>query len=82
MNIKIQNLEEKDGIYVSKNLLDSAQIKANEDVQITIQNGRIIVESAAKALKRVKLKELVSQMPKDFNPVELDWGRPIGKEVW
>ena len=59
MNIKIQNLEGKDGICVSKNLLDSAQIKADEEVQVTIQNGRIIVESAAKAIKRIKLRESI-----------------------
>ncbi|MYB64573.1 transcriptional regulator/antitoxin, MazE [Candidatus Poribacteria bacterium] len=82
MNIKIQNLEGKDGICVSKNLLDSAQIKADEEVQVTIQNGRIIVESAAKAIKRIKLRELVSKMPKDYKPTELDWGKPVGKEVW
>ena len=82
MNIKIQNLEGKDGICVSKNLLDSAQIKADDEVQVTIQNGRIIVESAAKAIKRIKLRELVSKMPKDYKPMELDWGKPVGKEVW
>jgi hypothetical protein len=28
------------------------------------------------------LSELVRRIPKDYKPGELDWGHPVGREVW
>jgi len=51
-------------------------------VNVSVQKGRIIVEPATKVRGRYDLKELVSKMPKAYQAEELDWGPPIGKEVW
>lgn len=28
------------------------------------------------------LKQLMAQMPKNYRPGEVDWGPPLGKEIW
>ncbi len=82
MIIKIQKSENIDGIYFSEKMLEAAQMNIGDEVQITIQNGRIIVETATQARKRTDLQALLAQMPEDYQPEEIDWGKPIGKEVW
>jgi len=30
----------------------------------------------------IDLKKLLSKIPKDYKPEEIDWGEPVGREVW
>ena len=57
-------------------------MNVGDEVQVTIRNGRIIIETAAKTRKRADLKALLAEMPEDYQPEELDWGKPVGKEEW
>ncbi len=82
MVTKIQKTDNCDSIYFTKTMLDEAKIKAGDEVQVTIQNGRIIVETRAIARKRIDLQELLAEMPEEYQPEETDWGNPVGKEVW
>ncbi|MDE0314176.1 MAG: transcriptional regulator/antitoxin, MazE [Candidatus Poribacteria bacterium] len=82
MKIKVQKIENSDGIYFSKKMLEEAQMNVGDEVQITIQNGRIVVETATQARRRTDLQALLAKMPKDYEPEETDWGKPVGKEVW
>ena len=65
-----------------KKMLEEAQMNVGDKVQVTIQNGRIIVETATQARRRIDLQTLLAKMPEDYQPEELDWGKPVGKEVW
>ena len=82
MVTKIQKTDNSDSIYFTKTMLDEAKIKAGGEVQVTIQNGRIIVETRAIARKRIDLQELLAELPEEYQPEETDWGNPVGKEVW
>ena len=82
MVTKIQKTDNSDSIYFTKTMLDEAKIKAGDEVQVTIQNGRIIVETRTIARKRIDLQELLAEMPEEYQPEETDWGNPVGKEVW
>ena len=82
MLIKIQKSENGEEICFTKDILEAAQLNVGDEVQVTIQNGRIIIETATKTYKRADLKTLFAQMPDDYQPEELDWGKPVGKEEW
>lgn len=82
MLIKIQKSENSEEICFTKNILKAAQLNVGDEVQVTIQNGRIIIETATKTRRRADLKALLAQMPDDYQPEELDWGKPVGKEEW
>ena len=82
MLIKIQKSENSEGICFTKDILEAAEMKVGDEVQVIIRNGRIIIEMATKTRKRADLKALLAQMPEDYQPEELDWGKPVGKEEW
>jgi antitoxin MazE len=82
MLIKIQKSENIEEICFTKNILEAAQMKVGDEVQVTIQNGRIIIEGVTRTHKRADLKALLAQMPENYQPEELDWGKPVGKEEW
>ncbi len=82
MLTKIQKSENSDDIYLTKNMLLAAQMNVGDDVQVTIQNGRIIVETVAQARRRTDLQALLAKMPEDYQPEEIDWNKPVSKEEW
>ena len=82
MLIKIQKSENSEEICFTKNILEAAQMNVGDEVQVTIQNGRIIIEMSTRTYRRADLKALLAQMPEDYQPEELDWGKPVGKEEW
>ncbi len=79
---KVQQWGNSQGIRIPKSLLHDSQIKVGEEVDISVQEGKIIIESINKVHGRYDIKELVAKMPKDYKPQEEDWGEPIGQEVW
>lgn len=79
---KVQKWGNSQGIRIPKKLLENSNIKVVEEVDITVQKGKIIVESSKKIHGKYDIRELVSKMPKDYEPKEEDWGPPVGREVW
>ena len=79
---KVQQWGNSQGIRIPKSLLHDSRIKVGEEVDISVQEGKIIIESINKVHGRYGIKELVAKMPKDYKPQEEDWGEPIGQEVW
>ena len=82
MLTKIQKWGNSQGLRFTKAVLEEAQINVGDEVNVSVQKGRIIVEPATRVRGRHDLKELVSRMPKGYQAKELDWGSPIGREVW
>ena len=79
---KVQKWGNSQGLRFTKAILQEAQINVGDEVNVSAQKGRIIVEPVTKVRGRYDLKELVSKMPQEYQAEELDWGEPIGKEVW
>ena len=82
MLTKVQKWGNSQGLRFPKAILEEAQIKVGDQVNISVQKGQIIVEPVTKVRGRYVLSELVSRMPKTYPVEELDWGMPVGKEVW
>jgi len=82
MLTKVQKWGNSQGLRVTKTLLDEAGIHVGDEVEVSAGKGRIIVEPVSRVRGRYDLKALVSKMPEEYRPEELDWGPPVGKEVW
>ncbi len=56
----------------------------NEPVEMTAQDGKIVIMKAShhKDVKRKNIKELFDGFTGEYRPVEIDWGKPEGQEVW
>ncbi len=82
MLTKVQKWGNSQGLRFPKTILEEAQIGVGDEVNVTVQDGKIIVETVNKPRNTYDLKELVSKIPKDYRAEEIDWGRPVGKEEW
>ncbi len=81
MLTKIQKWGNSQGLRFTKALLEEAQIDVGDEVQVSVHEGRIVVEPVTKVWGRYDLEALVSKMPKGYRAEELDWGPPVGREV-
>ena len=79
---KIQKWGNSQGIRIPKSLLENSNIQIGEEVDITIQDGKIIVEPTRRTHGRYRIRDLASKMPKGYEPNEEDWGDPMGREAW
>jgi antitoxin MazE len=82
MITKVQKWGNSQGLRVSKEVLEKAQITLGDEVQVSVRGGRIIVEPLIKVRGRHKLKDLLAKIPKSYRAEEIGWGSPVGKEAW
>ena len=82
MVTKVQKWGNSQGIRFAKAILEDAQIRVGDEVTVSAQAGRIVIEPLTKVRGRYDLKDLVSKMPRDYQAREVSWGAPVGKEAW
>ena len=82
MIAKVQKWGNSQGLRLSKQLLAEAEIAVGEAVEVAVREGAIVVAPVRRVRGRHDLRELVSRIPKGQQAEEIDWGRPVGKEVW
>lgn len=80
MNAVIQKWGNSQGIRLPKIILENVNMHEGEEVELITQNETIIIKPAAK--KRKTIQELFIDYKGDFTPEEIDWGKPVGGEVW
>lgn len=82
MLTKVQKWGNSQGLRFPKTILKEAQINVGDEVNVTVQDGKIIVETVNKLRNAYDLKKLLSKIPEDYRIKEVDWGFPVGKEEW
>jgi antitoxin component of MazEF toxin-antitoxin module len=63
-------------------VLEDAHISVGDDVDVTARDGTITIAPIKRVRGKRSLQELVSRIPKDYEAGEVEWGNPIGREVW
>jgi len=82
MLTKLQKWGNSQGVRFTKAILDQAQIRVGDQVNVSVRKGRIIVEPVRTVRGEYDLKDLISKLPDDYRTGEWDWGPPVGKETW
>lgn len=82
MLTKIQKWGNSQGVRVPLKLLDEIKIAVGDEVDVAVQEGRIVVSPSQRIRGKYRLEDLLAQMPKDYEPSEEDWGSPVGREDW
>jgi antitoxin MazE len=62
--------------------MQEANLAVGDEVDVTVQEGRIIVMPSERIRGRYRLEDLVARMPEGYEPSEEDWGPPVGREAW
>ena len=79
MVTKVQKWGNSQGLRLSKQILELADIAIGDDVQIIVSDGQITVKKAG---SKYDLAELVARIPKQYKVEEVGFGPPVGKEEW
>lgn len=82
MITKVQKWGNSQGVRLSKSLLSTAAIAIGDEVDIVVEDGALIVTPVRRVRGGHDLRELVRRIPKGSRGQELDWGPPVGREVW
>jgi antitoxin MazE len=82
MITKVQKWGNSQGLRLSKELLADVDITVGDAVDVAVRDGTLVVTPARRVRGALSLEELVSRIPKGYKPEELDWGAPVGREVW
>lgn len=81
MTVNIQKWGNSQGIRIPKHMLEDLTWSENEMVDISIADGKIIIERVSPP-QRKNIKELFEGFKGKYQPEEFDWGEPAGREVW
>jgi len=76
----IQKWGNSQGVRLPKVYLDDLNMGEGNEVEILKQGNVIIIKSTAQ--KRKTIQELFAEYDNDYTPEEIDWGKPIGDEIW
>ena len=64
-------------VRLPKAYLDALGLKAGDEVELRLENGKVTVEAKA----RPTLEDLVEQMKRQEPPELVDWGPDVGAEI-
>ena len=82
MITRVQKWGNSQGIRLSKALLSDADIDVGDAVQVAESEGTLTVTPLRRVRGGHDLRELVARIPEGQVPAEVDWGVPVGREVW
>lgn len=68
------------GIRIPKYAVEALELKPNDAVECTVESGKLIVQRI-QALPEFTLDELLAGITEPPEG-EVDWGKPMGDEVW
>ena len=82
MITKVQKWGNSQGVRLSKELLSDAEIAVGDAVDVAVRDGALVVTPVRRIRGGHDLDQLVARIPKNYKPEDLDWGPPVGREVW
>ncbi len=80
MNMYVRRWGNSAAVRIPATTLAAAGLKPDDPVEVREENGRIIIEKAAR--RKATLEELVAGITPENLHEETDWGSPVGKEFW
>jgi len=67
-------------VRIPANVLAAAAMRIDQDVEIREEEGRIVIEAIAGP--RYDLDTLLARITPENMPDDIDFGTPVGGEVW
>ena len=79
MKGKIQKWGNSLAIRIPKPFASEIKLNNNSEVEISIKNGALLIEPS---IKEINLDELLSRVNKKNLHKLIDFGPPVGREIW
>ena len=81
MTTRIQKWGNSQGLRINKTLLEDADLSVGDEVDVSVREGILVVTPVRRVRGKVRLEDLVREIPKGYRPSEVDWGPAVGREV-
>ena len=87
MTTTIQRVDDSYIVRFPANIIENVKISESEDVQVFEEYGRIIIRKIDMTTlvnnnARATISELFEGYEGEYEPIQIDWGVPVGKEIW
>lgn len=80
MQVQIKQWGNSQGIRISRELLQEANVGINDILDVKVSNGKITL---VKSFRHKTLEERAAEYGGKLDlDGEYDWGEPMGREVW
>ena len=72
------------GICLAKNILEKFPIEDKTPLNVEVDdiNDRIIITRVKTPRRYPTIEELFSGFEGEYEPIDINWGEPVGEEVW
>jgi antitoxin MazE len=82
MQTRIQKWGNSLAVRIPKTLMDQTRLKKNSLIDMTFENGKIVILPARKRKRKCTIDELLKGITKENRHEELGFGPPVGKEIF
>jgi antitoxin MazE len=69
------------GVRLPQKVIKEANLKLDEPLNITVK-GKSVVLTPVKKKQKITLENMLKNVTPEDVGGELDWGLPVGKELW
>lgn len=80
MRVQIKKWGNSASVRIPAPLMAAAALRVDQDVDVREEGGRLIIEPLA--TPSYDLDDLLAKMTPDTFPEDVDFGGPVGDEVW
>lgn len=81
MKTKVQQWGNRLALRIPKVLAEETALFQDSVVDLSLENGRLII-TPYRPRPVYQLDELLAQITDESLHPEMDWGAPVGREVW
>ncbi|CAN5138814.1 type II toxin-antitoxin system antitoxin MazE [soil metagenome] len=80
MRVHVKKWGNSASVRIPASVMTAAALHIHQAVDIREEEGRIIIEPVLASA--YVLDDLLAQMTPDTFPEDIDFGQPVGKEIW
>ncbi|WP_296561190.1 AbrB/MazE/SpoVT family DNA-binding domain-containing protein [uncultured Acetobacterium sp.] len=70
------------GVRLPKYILNRVHLSDRDAVEVYVEGDNIIIKKCNKDSKHKTIQELFAGFNDEYEPIEVNWGEPVGKEIW
>ena len=82
MKVAFQKWGNSLALRVPKTFVEEIGASEGKAAEMSVSDGKLIVEVTRKRKRRYTIEELVAGITPENRHEEMEWGPPVGNEIW
>lgn len=78
MTVRVQKWGNSLGVRIPKAIAQQIEIREGAELEVSCSEDRVILRRP----KTPSLRQLLARLKPENRPPLVDWGKPVGREVW